>query len=72
MDFFIHTNSFDENLTNLVLYMRHLYPRKESEIKKSYGPIFDDILELDKSRQEKYSMAEKRLSRLPLIQKTLS
>lgn len=68
-DFFMHTNSFDENLTNLVLYMRHLYPKKKSEIKKSYGPIFDDILELDKSRQEKYSMAEKRLSRLPLIQK---
>lgn len=68
-DFFMHTNSFDENLTNLLLFMRHLYPKVESEIRKNYGPIFDSILDLDKSRQEKYSMAEKMLARLPLIQR---
>lgn len=68
-DFFMHTNSFDENLTNLMLFMRHLYPQVEAEIKKNYGPIFDGILSTDKSRQEKYSMAEKMLSRLPLMQK---
>ena len=65
----MHTNSFDENLTNLLLFMRHLYPKVESEIRKNYGPIFDSILDLDKSRQEKYSMAEKMLARLPLIQR---
>lgn len=68
-NFFIHTNSFDENLINFVLFMNHLYPQAESEIRKNYEPIFDDILNLDKSRQEKYSMAEKRLARLPLIQR---
>lgn len=68
-DFFMHTNSFDENLTNLLLFMRHLYPQVESEIRKNYGPIFDSILDLDKSRQEKYNMAEKMLARLPLIQR---
>ncbi len=68
-DFFMHNNSFDENLTNLVLFMRHLYPQVEAEIKKNYGSIFDRILSTDKSRQEKYSMAEKMLSRLPLLQK---
>ena len=68
-DFFMHTNSFDENLTNLLLFMRHLYPKVESEIRKNYGPIFDSILDLDKSRQEKYNMAEKMLARLPLIQR---
>lgn len=68
-DFFMHTNSFDENLTNLLLFMRHLYPQVESEVRKNYGPIFDDILNLEKSRQEKYSIAEKRFACLPLLQR---
>ena len=40
-DFFMHTNSFDENLTNLLLFMRHLYPKVESEIRKNYGYLIE-------------------------------
>lgn len=68
-NFFLHTNSFDENLTNLLLFMRHMYPQVEEQIRSNYGPIFDNILNSDKSRQEKHSMAEKSLARLPLIQR---
>ena len=68
-NFFVHTNSFDENLKNLMLFMRHLYPQVETEIRKNYGPLFDNILSLDKSKQEKYSMAEKMLTRVPIIQR---
>ena len=49
-DFFMHTNSFDENLTNLVLFMRHLYPQVEAEIKL--------ITIYDKSERENISDAE--------------
>ena len=68
-DFFMHTNSFDENLTNLVLFMRHLYPQVASQIEDSYGPVFDDILNSNKSNKEKHIMAEKLLGHLPALQR---
>lgn len=68
-NFFIHTNSFDENLTNLLLFMRHMYPKVEGPVRSRYESIFDEILSSDKSRQEKYSMAERKLARVPLVQR---
>ena len=68
-DCFMHTNSFDENLTNLVLFMRHLYPQVASQIEDSYGPVFDDILNSNKSNKEKHIMAEKLLGHLPALQR---
>ena len=68
-DFFMHTNSFDENLTNLVLFMRHLYPQVASQIEDSYGPVFADILNSPKTNKEKHIMAEKLVGHLPALQR---
>lgn len=68
-DFFMHTNSFDENLTNLVLFMRHLYPQVASQVEDSYGPVFSDILNSTKTNKEKHIMAEKLVGHLPALQR---
>ena len=68
-DFFMHTNSFDENLTNLVLFMRHLYPQVASQVEDSYGPVFADILNSPKTNKEKHIMAEKLIGHLPALQR---
>lgn len=68
-DFFMHTNSFDENLTNLVLFMRHLYPQVASQVEDSYGPVFADILNSPKTNKEKHIMAEKLVGHLPALQR---
>lgn len=68
-DFFMHTNSFDENLTNLVLFMRHLYPQVASQVKDSYGPVFADILNSPKTNKEKHIVAEKLVGHLPALQR---
>lgn len=68
-DFFMHTNSFDENLTNLVLFMRHLYPQVASQVEDSYGPVFADILNSLKTNKEKHIMAEKLVGHLPALQR---
>ena len=68
-DFFMHTNSFDENLTNLVLFMRHLYPQVASQVEDSYGPVFADILNSPKTNKEKHIMAEKLVGHLPSLQR---
>lgn len=68
-DFFMHTNSFDENLTNLLLFMRHLYPQVASQVEDSYGPVFEDILNSNKSNKEKHIMAEKLVGHLSALQK---
>lgn len=68
-DFFMHTNSFDENLTNLVLFMRHLYPQVASQVEDSYGLVFEDILNSKKTNKEKHIMAEKLVGHLPALQK---
>lgn len=68
-DFFMHTNSFDENLTNLVLFMRHLYPQVASQVEDSYGPVFADILNSPKTNKEKHIIAEKLVGHLPALQR---
>ena len=68
-DFFMHTNSFDENLTNLVLFMRQLYPQVASQVEDSYGPVFADILNSPKTNKEKHIMAEKLVGHLPALQR---